>query len=150
MVLKSRAYNHFDYFDYDLPPHLHTSALLRCMRFPVARIGKPQPVTTHHPGFDHEEWERFDLQSFAAIKSEVRVQEHWWNNMCMSDKIYYHGAPFGAVLGMLAAGGFIPGPGKCRKNTRSVSGCFCSEDWGEAFSKTMGDRKSTRLNSSHT
>ena len=35
-------------------------------------------------------------------------------------------------------GGFIPCPGKCKKNTRSVQGAFCATSFSEAFMKGTG------------
>ena len=136
MELNRRAHAHLDEFDWDMPPQQHTSALMRHIRFPTPNVSKPIPVTCGSlPGFGEEEWERYDIDTCEGLQKEVKFQIHWWNNENMSERTYYHGAPFGAVVGMIAAGGFIPGPGKCRKGSRRVSGCFCSTDFGDAFSK---------------
>jgi len=136
MELNRRAHAHLDEFDWDMPPQQHTSALMRHIRFPTPNVSKPIPVTCGSlPGFGEEEWERYDIDTCEGLQKEVKFQTHWWNNENMSERTFYHGAPFGAVVGMIAAGGFIPGPGKCRKGSRRVSGCFCSTDFGDAFSK---------------
>ena len=134
MQLTIRGRKHWDDFDWDLPPQEHTSALLNRMRFPMPKVTPPQTMS-HLPGFAPEEWVRFDLESYADISKEFKTEHHWWHSEDMSAKHYWHGAPWGAVVGMIAAGGFIPGPGTCRKNTRKVTGCFCSASFEEAFSK---------------
>ena len=72
---------------------------------------KPNDV----PGFKATEWLRVDVDSYDGVLKEVKVQRHWFHDQDMSTQTYFHGAPFGAVLGMLFFGGFIPGAGMCRK-----------------------------------
>ena len=137
--LARRCAGHVESFNSDMPPEMRTSALWQLVHFPRPVVSKPASAKpTDVPGFKATEWWRVDVDSYDGVLKEVKVQHHWFHDQDMSTQTYFHGAPFGAVLGMMFAGGFIPGPGMCRKHTRKVSGCFCSTVVADAFAKGTG------------
>ena len=126
LALQRCAHAHFDEFDnFDVADEQRTSALLPRMRFPIPSVTGPKPTQHFFPRFDHSEWFRFDTDTLARMQDDnVSFQNPWTHNDNMSASTFFHGCPFGAVLGMIRAGGFIPGPGKCRKNGIKVKACF--------------------------
>ena len=92
--------------------------------------------------FRTEEWFRFPVDMSSrwdpqACKDYVTNEDENHTDMGFKGKLF-HGCPFGAFLGMLGKGGFVAGEGACKKNTRSVSGAFCTTDFFDAFCKGQG------------
>ena len=126
---------HLQYYDCNC----ETLDLPRCILSPW----KPHPWAQHPQGlrskhcknFSHEEWYEAVVEIGAITTGNLLPYWHQ-DGTKMSDQSYFHGCTLGAFVGMCNAGGFIAGPGSCRKNSRrSVSGAFCTENFLEAFDK---------------
>ena len=132
--------------------------LLASLKFPRAVLVESQPncLGEMHPGRPSNP----TVSIYSDLHPEVRLAPSEWIRIAVrmqvgEDRVqwgdyfnqasenlslmcFYHGCPFGAVLGMINEGGFIPGEGTCTKKSRRVAGCFCSQSFWEAFDKGRG------------
>jgi hypothetical protein len=124
---------------FDKPGETPTSELLPCIDFPTPSLTGPLPVEPFEY-IDPKEWMAFDLSTHTDMKFEegARMGDHWTESENMSQMRLFHGTVLGAAYGMIDAGGFIPGTGRCRKNSRKVRGAFCSTSFAEALEKGLG------------
>ena len=136
-VLSKKAAQYFDTFDQ--PGETHTSLLLPHIKFPTPTLIGPLTVENFQH-IDPAEWAAFDISTFADMTEHDgdRMEDHWTQNENMSAMRLYHGTVMGAVFGIISAGGFVPGEGKCRKNSRARKGAFCTTDFAQAFEKGTG------------
>lgn len=136
-VLSIKAARYFDTFD--LPGETPTSSLLPRISFPTPSLTGPLPVESFEY-IDPAEWAAFDISTLAdmTFHEGPQMTDHWTQSENMSTLQLWHGTVLGAAIGMIGKGGFIPGPGKCRKNSRKVKCAFCATSFAESFEKGMG------------
>jgi len=109
------------------------------MRFSTPSVSDVRFVETTLPFLDHTEWCRLRVDTQHGMHADgIVFRPHFRNTEHMSASFSCHGFAFGAVLGIVQAGGFIPGPGERRKNSLKVSGRFCATDFWDAFDKGTG------------
>lgn len=140
-ALCHKAAVYFDSFDTPGSPEVDkTSYLLARMTFATPSWKGPLPLPDgDFQHIDSAEWCCYESStSMDMIQAGVTMNDYWTQSTNMSELRLFHGTVWGAVVGMLASGGFIPGPGRCRKNSRSVKGCFCADSFDGAFAKGMG------------
>jgi hypothetical protein len=143
--LQERSRKHLEEYQPDV------AALIQSLKFPPASL---QNNVEEHSGlesfpglstYSELNWAHLPKEEWCRVAVEMNIGEQarwtsYWSpqNIDMSSRFWYHGCPFGAFLGMLQAGGFIPGPNTCTKNSRKVKGAFCTESFWEAFDKGQG------------
>ena len=136
------AAQYADTFDWDLPREERTSELVQRIQFQTPTVKGPFPVSTveRFAYVDPEEWFAYDISTLVDMRyhEAARMRDHWSQSENMSQLQLFHGTVLGAACGMIGVGGFIPGPGKCRKNSRRVSGAFCATSFADALEKGMG------------
>ena len=145
-ALCTKALKYCDDYDRNIAERDKTSNLCNRMTFPQASLTGPVPVESF-PDIDNKEWSKYNISTLTDMKAaglgmsdfETQGLENMTHDMDGTRKRWFHGGCLGGLIGMIACGGgFIPGPGKCRKNSRSVQGAFCSDSFSTAFSKGMG------------
>lgn len=133
-ALHEKAVSYLNYFDQDMPRHKRTSTLVQHIKFPTPSIDGPFPVEKF-AFIDPGEWIAYKVSTLEDMKNDGhhdRVGDYWSQSENMTKLRLFHGTVLGAVLGMIASGGFIPGPGQCRKGSRKLRGAFCSTDFAAA------------------
>ena len=146
-ALCSKAATYCDEFDWNVNDENKTSTLYQRMKFPPASITGPFPVE-QFANIDEKEWMKYNTNTFADMQARIGISYYMtqeWENLTLDEdgnvRCLYHGTVWGAAMGMVVKGGFIPGPGKCKLRSgrkRSVQGAFCSTDFASAFLKGTG------------